>query len=212
MKKSFTAGLVLLLPIALTIWVISYLLDLFTSPLFHVAEQAFLWYENKVGIPILHSQGVVRVISRLIALVLTFVLIFFLGFIGRRFFFDSLIKMMNELIFRIPIVGAIYRLTKDITKAMLTSDKKTFKESVLIPFPSKESYALGLVTGEVPDIIQNILPHINTTVFVPTAPHPISGYLLFCSKESTQAVSISVEDTFKFLISCGVVSPMESSL
>ncbi len=207
MKKSFSTGLVILLPFALSLWVLKYLFDLFTNPLYHLIEYVLVWYEHNHGIMPTHHDTLVHFFSRLAALIATFFLIIILGFLGRRFFFHSLIKTTNKLIFKIPMIGALYRLTKDITKAILSSDKKTFKETTLIPFPSPGSYSIGFVTGDVPSDLQQLLPSVDVTVFVPTAPHPISGYVLFCPRSSLRPLQVSVEDTFKFLLSCGVIHP-----
>ncbi len=207
MKKSFSTGLVILLPFALSIWVLTYLFDLFTNPLYHLIESLLIWYEKSQGIVLVKHETFVIFMSRVAALVLTFVLILTLGYLGRKFFFHSLMKATNKMIFKIPIVGTLYRLTKDITKAMLSSDEKTFKESILIPFPSKETYSVGFVTGGVPEGLSEIIPSLDVTVFIPTAPHPISGYVLFCPRSSLKSMEVSVEDTFKFLVSCGVLHP-----
>lgn len=201
MKKSFTTGLIILLPFALTIWVVRYLFDLFTDPLLDLIKTSFQ------GHYLLHHPGLVTFFSRVAALVLIFFFIVALGFLGRRFFFNTVLKMTNRLIFRIPIVGTFYRLTKDLTKSLLSTEKKTFKETILIPFPYPETYSVGFITGDVPPDLKKIIPLTDVTVFVPTAPHPISGYVLFSAKSSLHSTEISVEDTFKFLLSCGVVHP-----
>lgn len=207
MKKSFSTGLIILLPFALTLWVVTYLFDLFTGPLFSIIEKIILWYEKQQGLSLLHHEKLVTFLSHVAALVLTFFFIVALGYLGRKFFFKALLKFTNEVITRIPIVGTIYRLTKDITKAMLSSDKKTFRETILIPFPSPETYSVGFITGDIPPDIKKYIPDTDVTVFVPTAPHPVSGYVLFCSKKAVQSIDVSVEDTFKFLLSCGVIAP-----
>lgn len=210
MKKSFSTGLIILLPFALSIWVLTYLFDLFTNPLYHFIETLLIWYEKKQGMILVEHDTFVHFMSRVAALILTFFFIVVLGYLGRKFFFNSLMKTANKIIFKIPIVGTLYRLTKDITKAMLSSDQKTFKESVMIPFPHKETYSIGFVTGDVPEGLKELVPSIDVTVFVPTAPHPISGYVLFCPRSALKTMEVSVEDTFKFLVSCGVIHPPES--
>jgi uncharacterized membrane protein len=207
MKKSLTTGLVILLPFALTLWVVTYLFDLFTDPLFHFLEKLLLAYEKQQGMPLLHHEMVVSFLSRIAALVLTFFLIVLLGFLARRFFFDASLKLFQRLTLHIPIVGTVYRLSKELTKAIFSSDQKAFKETVLTPFPSSETYTIGFVTGEPPSLLKAAVPTLDTTLFVPTAPHPISGYVLFCSRNSLKSLSISVEETFKYLISCGVAPP-----
>jgi uncharacterized membrane protein len=211
MKKSFTTGMIILLPFALTLWVVNYLFDLFTNPLFNIIEKTLLWYEKQQGLSLLHHETLVTFLSRVAALVLTFFFIVALGYLGRKFFFNALLKFTNTVIIRIPVVGTIYRLTKDITKAMLSTEQKTFQETVLVPFPSPDTHTVGFVTGEIPAIFKAVIPHADLTVFVPTAPHPISGYILFCPKKVLHSVDVSIEDTFKFLLSCGVIHPPHAS-
>jgi uncharacterized membrane protein len=209
MRKYFSTGLIILLPFGLTVWIVHYLFDLFTNPVFNLLEKTTLWLEKTQGLTELHHETLVTFLSRITALVLTFLFIIALGYLARKFFFKDLLKLTNQVIFRIPVVGAIYRLTKDLTKAMLSTEQKTFKETILIPFPSPETYSVGFITGDVPDVLKKVIPNADITVFVPTAPHPISGYVLFCSKSATHAVDISVEETFKFLLSCGMIQPGE---
>jgi uncharacterized membrane protein len=211
MKKYFSTGLVILLPFALTVWIVHYLFDLFTNPLFKILEKITLWFETTQGFSQVHHEMLVTFLSRMTALVLTFFFIVALGYLARKFFFNALLKFTHETIFRIPVVGSIYRLTKDLTKAMLSTDQKTFKETILIPFPSPETYSVGFITSDVPEVLKKVIPNADVTVFVPTAPHPISGYVLFCAKSATHAVDISVEETFKFLLSCGVIQPGQPS-
>ena len=200
-------GLIILLPFGLTVWIVKYLFDLFTNPLFNLLEKSLLWFEKTHGLSLLHHETLISFLSRIAALVLTFFIIVILGYLARKFFFDALLKLTNKLIIRIPLIGTIYRLTKDLTKAMLSTDQKTFKETVLVPFPSPETYSVGFITSNIPESLKKIIPQTDITVFVPTAPHPISGYVLFCAQKETLPVELSVEDTFKFLLSCGVIQP-----
>lgn len=200
-------GLIILLPFGLTVWIVIYLFDLFTNPLFNILEKTLFWFEKTQGLSLPQSEALITFMSRFAALILTFFFIVTLGYFARKFFFEALLKFTNQVIIRIPIVGTIYRLTKDLTKAMLSTEQKTFKETVLIPFPSPATYSVGFVTSDIPHFLRKVIPHADVTVFVPTAPHPISGYVLFCNKKETQAIDISVEDTFKFLFSCGVIQP-----
>jgi uncharacterized membrane protein len=207
MKKYLTAGFITLLPIALTIFIVSYCLDFFTDPLFGVMESILLSYEKSQGLSPLPHDTLVTFLSRLFALILMFLLILLLGFLGRKFFFKALLNFAQKIVMRIPVIGAIYRLTKDITKVMLSTDQQSFKKTVLVPFPTEKTHTLGFVTGDVPENLKKIVQDAEITVFVPTAPHPISGYVLLAPKKGVYDVDISVEDSFKFLVSCGVIYP-----
>jgi uncharacterized membrane protein len=207
MKKYLSTGFIILLPIALTCWIVLYLFDLFTAPLYKTLEAAILQYEESHGLSLAHHDTLVIFLSRVTAFILTFLLILLLGFCGRKFFVN--LDIGNRILKRIPFVGTLYRLTKDVTKAVFTTDQKAFKQTVLIPFPSADMHTLGFVTGGVPDALRKIIPEAEITVFVPTAPHPVSGYVLFCPKNAVYDVAVSTEETFKFLLSCGVILPQE---
>lgn len=200
-------GLIILLPFGLTVWIVNYLFDLFTNPMFNILEKTLFWFEQTNGLSMPQYETLITFLSRIAALILTFFFIVALGYLARKFFFKELLKFTHEVMIRIPVIGSIYRLTKDLTKAMLSTDQKTFKETVLVPFPSDATYSVGFITSDVPEVLKKVIPNTDVTVFVPTAPHPISGYVLFCAKKATHPVDISVEDTFKFLLSCGVIQP-----
>ena len=151
MRKYFSTGLIILLPFALTVWIVHYLFDLFTNPLFKILEKITLWFERTQGLSQLQHETLVTFLSRIVALILTFFFIVALGYLARKFFFNAMLKFTHETIYRIPVVGAIYRLTKDLTKAMLSTDQKTFKETILVPFPSSETYSVGFITSDVPE-------------------------------------------------------------
>jgi uncharacterized membrane protein len=210
MKKYFFTGFITLLPIALTLIIASWLFNLFTAPLAGITEAIILAYEKKLGLSLANHDTLVLFLSRIFAFILLVVLIFFLGFCGQRFLINVFLKIPERLFSHIPLVGTIFRLTKDITKAVFSENKKTFKETVLVPFPHHEALAIGFITGETPSIF-NVDNKLRTdlAVFVPTAPHPMSGFVLLTPKKIVIPVDVTVEDAFKFLISCGVIHPGE---
>jgi uncharacterized membrane protein len=210
MKKYFFTGFITLLPIALTLIIISWLFSLFTAPLSGITEAMILAYEKKLGLSLANHDVLVVFLSRIFALILLLLLILFLGFCGQKFLINVFLKIPERLFAHIPLVRTIYRLSHDITKAMFSENKKTFKETVLLPFPHHDALAVGFVTGETPPIFnQKDRPHTDLAIFVPTAPHPMSGFVLLTPKKIALPVDVSVEDAFKFLISCGVIHPGE---
>jgi uncharacterized membrane protein len=211
MKKYFFTGFITLLPIALTFIIVSWLFNLFTAPLVGVTEAIILAYEKNLGLSLANHDTLVLFVSRVAALILLLILIFLLGICGQKFLINFFLKIPERLFSHIPLVRTIYRLSKDITKAVFSENKKTFKETVLLPFPHHDALAIGFVTGETPPIFnQKGKPHTDLAVFVPTAPHPMSGFVLLTPKRLALPVDVSVEDAFKFLISCGVIHPGES--
>ena len=210
MRKYFFTGFVALLPLALTFIVARWLFNLFAAPLTGVTEAIIRSYEKTLGLSLSHHSTLVFFISQVLALILLLALIFFLGFCGQKFLIKTFQNIPERLFARIPLVRTIFRVSRDVTKAVFTENKKTFKETVLVPFPHNDALTVGFVTGETPEILKKGLPPADLVVFVPTAPQPTSGYVLFIPKKLVRSVDVSVEDAFKFLISCGVVHPHES--
>ncbi|MBS3904251.1 MAG: DUF502 domain-containing protein [Simkania sp.] len=207
MKNYLITGLIILLPIAFTLLIVIWLFDFLTQPFIGIIEPFILSYENTRGIDVSHHELLVTLVSRLIVLFLFLILIFLLGFFGQRFFFHHMVVLSQKILTKIPFIKTIYSLTHDVTKAFLNQGQPTFKETVLIPFPYRDTHALGLVTGDVPASLRNVLNETEICVFVPTAPHPISGYVLLAPKKQTIPVDMTTEETFRFLISCGIALP-----
>jgi uncharacterized membrane protein len=207
MKKYFLTGFITLLPLALTCIIVNWLFGLFAAPLAGFTEMIL---GKTLGLSPEHHAALILFLSRLLALILLFVLILVLGFCGNKFLINIFMKIPERLFSHIPLVGTVFRLSKDITKAVFSDNKKTFRETILLPFPHDEALTLGFVTGDTPDSLKSReLPQTDLVVFVPTAPHPMSGYVLLVPKKITRSVDVSVEDAFKFLISCGTLHPGE---
>lgn len=209
MKKYFLTGLVIFAPIALTVMVAMYLFDLLTAPFIGMIEGLLKMVEGPTKEGIFLHEGLILFLSRVVALIVLFFFIILLGYLGHKFFFDTLLRLTNSLFLKIPFIKGVYRISKDVTKAFFTQTGKTFKSTVLIPFPHKDTHALGFVTGDVPEPIKKLLKDADTAVFVPTAPHPLSGFILMTKREDFQEVDITTEEAFKFLVSCGVSQPGE---
>lgn len=207
MRKHLLTGLVILLPVALTLWVISFLFDLFTEPLISIVGPLV----QKFQLPI--PESLIFFIARLLSLIFLCIFIFVLGVITQVFLIQVLMDWANRVLFRIPFFNTVYKVTKDIFQALFSTDgKKAFKKVVLIPFPLKPIRCLGFETGEVPqECIEKVGPHL-VAVFAPTAPHPISGFLFLAPREEVHVVDMSTEEAVKFLVSGGMIVPESKEL
>lgn len=202
MKKYLIAGLIILLPVALTLMVILFLFDLFTEP-----------FINIVGplvdlIPYQLPPGFTLFLSRLFSLIFLCIFIFLLGFITQLFVIETLINWGNRVLFRIPFVKTVYKVSRDIFSALFSAEgKKAFKRPVMIPFPGKPNHCLGFEAGEVAEECRQKVKTPLTSVFVPTAPHPISGFLFLIPEQDIHSVDMTNEEVVKFLVSCGMILP-----
>lgn len=211
MKKYFFTGFITLLPLTLTIVLVVWLFNLLTEPFIGITETFIISLEKRFGMSLETTSSLIAFLSRVFALIFLIILIFFLGICGQRFFTRFFLKIIDKIFSRIPFVRTIYRLCLDITKALFADTKKTFKQTVLVPFPHQEVLSIGFLTGETPEALKKDNALTDFAIFVPTAPHPMSGFVLLTPKQLVRPVDVSVEDAFKFLISCGVIHPGESS-
>lgn len=202
MKKYLLTGLVLLLPIVLTLMIIFFLFDLFTEPFFYFLSPLV------EDLPFSLPHSLVVFLSRMLSLLLLVVLIFLLGVITQLFIVDALARWSNRLIFRIPFISTVYRVSRDIFAALFSTDgKKAFKRPVMIPFPSKPNYCLGFEAGDVAQECQEKAPVPLKAIFAPTAPHPVSGFLFLVPISDVHSVDMTNEEVVKFLVSCGTILP-----
>jgi uncharacterized membrane protein len=204
-KKYLATGFITLLPIALTLMIVLWLFDFFSAPFFGITEKLLL----KSGLTLENHEATVIFLSRLLALIFLILLTFLLGFFGRRFFFKTFLHITNRLFLRIPFIKLIYRVSKDVTHSVFAQEAKTFQKTILIPFPHSDVHALGFLTRDAPEICRKPGLNIEQTAFIPTSPHPLSGYTVLSSKNTFIDVDMSVEDAFKFLLSCGAAHPGE---
>lgn len=206
MKKYLIAGLIILLPVALTGMVLVFLFDLFTAPFVTLVSLLINFIQTKFSFNL--PTGVILFFSRLLSLILISLFIFFLGVITQLIVVRSLINWADKLMFRIPFIRTIYRLSQDIFSALFsTGNKKAFKYPVKIPFPSKPNYCLGFIAGEVAKECQSKVSTPLLSIFAPTAPHPVSGFLFLAPESDVERVNMSSEEVIKFLVSCGMIVP-----
>ncbi|MDJ0651809.1 MAG: DUF502 domain-containing protein [Simkaniaceae bacterium] len=207
MKKTFFAGLAILLPIAITLFVVFFTVDFLTSPFMGIVED-FIKNHIKAELAAYHKY-LLFFVSRVIVLILFLMLVFVLGALGRKLFFSWFINLTHRIFYKIPIIKTIYKVILEISSSIFsTKEKAFFKGTVAVPFPNSKSKALGLLSGSPPDEVTEKKKNLQT-VFVPTSPHPISGFLMMYDDQEVQKTAMETEDLFKFLLSCGVFHPNE---
>ncbi len=206
MKKHFLTGLALLMPLVLTLMIVIFLFQLFTTPFIAPVQALLTWAQEKFSIPL--PPGSHLLFVRLIALFLLILLVFLLGIFARHVLLKHLIQWGHQLVYRIPLIRGIYKMSRDVFSALFSPDgKKAFHEPVLLPFPGKPNFCMGFRVGEVAKECQEQATQPLATVFAPTAPHPISGFILFIPQKDLLPLSITNEEAVKFIVSCGMILP-----
>jgi uncharacterized membrane protein len=206
MKKYFVTGLVLLLPLAMTIAILVFIVNFFTNPFTDLVRDIFERYGLlQKGFLFLSAYQLQLYVSKLLVLLTLFFFTVFLGILTRWVIVHYLIRFGDYIFHRIPIVRTIYKTSQDVIRTIFGSSARSFKQVVLVPFPNKETYSVGFVTkDDIPSLKENSgTTHIS--VFVPTTPNPTSGFLMIFSADDLIHLNMTVEDAFKYIISCGVI-------
>ncbi|MDP8228569.1 MAG: DUF502 domain-containing protein [Candidatus Electryoneaceae bacterium] len=157
---------------------------------------------------ILRKSFGIQSIPGLGLLVLLIVLII-TGYSARRVGGKWMLSQSKQLLSRIPLVNRIYQAVEQISSAIFSGQREVFKKAVLIEYPRKGVYSIGIMTADTTGLIQDCLPEDSLSVFIPTTPNPTSGFLLFIPKREIIELDISVENALKMIISAGTVDPAE---
>lgn len=188
LRKYFVTGLVVLIPLVATSYILWILFDLLDGILRPLVTEIF-------GI---HIPGLSLVIMLLLTLLVGFIANYAIGKKG--------VELFEESLCRIPMVRTIYLAIKQASD-ILFMQKGEFQKVVLVEYPRRGTYVLGFVTGSGIEEIQEKTSEDVLNLFVPTAPNPTSGFLLMVPKKDVILLDMSVEDGLKMIISGGLLVP-----
>ena len=206
MKKYLLAGLLVWLPLTLTVWVLTSVLGVLDGVFgwFISATQAVLPMAATAPLEALRHIPGLGVIVTLVALLLTGV--FATNIVGQWW-----LKQGSRLLNRIPIVKSIYNSIKQVSDTLFSSSGNAFREAVLVQYPREGSWTIAFVTGKPGGEVAGRLPGEMVSVYVPTTPNPTSGFFLMMPREDVHVLNMSVDEALKYVISMGVVAPPESA-
>ncbi|MFC1499712.1 DUF502 domain-containing protein [Candidatus Zixiibacteriota bacterium] len=212
-RRSFAAGLIVLVPLLLTLWIIEQLFNLVSGVLFGPVSLIFGGADRLndplplVGWSGLRVEHLVPVLS-ILALLL---IIFLLGVIARNVLGARALAFGDRILTRIPIIRRIYVAVSQISQAFLSSQKGAFKRAVLFQYPHPGMWSVGFVTNEnARDTLVNMPPADYYFIFLPTTPNPTSGFMLVVPQADCIDLAMPVEDALKLIISGGAVNPVAS--
>lgn len=199
----FAAGLLFLVPLVLTMYIVSWLFVRLDGILNQQVSRLIYHFIGST-----HDRPIPGI--GLIALLL---LIFLVGFTVRNYFGRKLVTLSQWTLSRIPVIKHVYGTLHQISDAFLSDRRETFKYAALFEYPRKGIYSIGFITQDTKGTVQKILgEEINVySIFVPTTPNPTSGFLLFIPKNDVTILNISVEEALKLIISGGSITPQEKN-
>ncbi len=143
----------------------------------------------------------------LLGFFIAIILVFFVGFFLASFIGRASWRAAEGLLYRIPLIRAIYPNVKQVTDFLLSERQVGFSGVVAVRYPSKDIWSLGLSTGGPVGELQKACPEDLVTVFIPSSPTPVTGYVIQVPRKDTIELSISIDEVLRFSMSGGVIKP-----
>jgi len=194
MKKYFITGLLVLVPLVVTFWVMSTLIETLDQSLLLLPED---WRPQKLLGFSMVGLGAL----------LTLAVIFITGLIATNFFGQQIIMLWESLLSRVPVVKSIYASVKQVSDTIFSDSSNAFRQALLVEFPRKGTWTVAFLTGEPGGDVANHLTGDFVSVYVPTTPNPTGGYFLMLPEKDVVELDMTVDQALKYIISMGSVSP-----
>lgn len=202
-RNAFLTGLLIFLPLGITIFVLNFLLDLFKAPATRLAFELGL-QEDRLFFGL---ETLLAVVGLFVGVLSLTVLGFLSNYVLGKFFISTTEKILGK----VPFLSTVYKSVKQIVETFGKENRAVFKEVVLIEYPRPDCYVLGFLTNDASGETEAVIGKKLTNVFVPTTPNPTSGFLLLLPREDIFRLDMSVGDGMKMLISGGAVIPPKST-
>ncbi len=202
MKKYILTGLLVWLPLAITIWVLKNVVGTLDGVFAWLMAAAQAVLPSSLHPLLSDLQGIpgLSVIILVAALWLT-------GLAVTNMAGQWLLNQSNRLLSNIPIVKSIYTSVKQVSDTLFSSSGQAFREAVLVQYPREGSWTIAFVTGKPSGEVADRLVSEHVTLYVPTTPNPTSGFMLMVPRTDVRPLDMSVDEALKYIISMGVVAP-----
>ena len=196
MRKYFITGLLILVPLAITVWVLNLVIGTLDQSLLLVPQRFRPNSLFGIDIPGLGT-------------ILTIVIVFLTGLLTNNLVGNYVVRLWEKLLQRIPIVNSLYSSVKQVSDTLFSSSGNAFRKAVLVPYPHQNSWTIAFLTGVPGGDAANHLVGDYVSVYVPTTPNPTSGFFLMMKRSDVVELDMSVDAALKYIVSMGVVAPAE---
>ena len=193
-RRYFITGLLVWVPIVITVWVLSVLVGTMDQTLL-LLPSAFR-PESWLGV---YVPGM--------GALLTLLVVFLTGLFAANIIGQRLVRYWERVMARIPVVNSIYNGVKQVSDTVLSPNGQAFRKALLVQWPSPGMWTIAFLTGTPGGDVVNHLQGEYVSVYVPTTPNPTGGYFVMLRKSDCIELKMSVDDALKYVISMGVVSP-----
>ena len=195
MKKYLITGLLIWIPLVITIWVLKIIVEFLDQSLLLLPEH----WRPDAWLPF-HVPG--------LGAILTLAIVFGSGVFARNFFGAQLVQLWHDVLNRIPVVNSIYSSVKQISDTLFSSSGQAFRKALLVEWPHKGMWTIAFLTGVPGGDVARLVPADCISVYVPTTPNPTGGYFVIVPRASVIELDMSVDQALKYIISMGVVPPL----
>jgi uncharacterized membrane protein len=201
LRNAFLTGVIVILPLSVTIVIISLLLDRIGTP----ASNFFFFYLD----PAWQDMPIAKLGLEFLSVLVVLLLITLFGYGSRLVLGRMLLRSFERILNNLPFINTVYRTVKQIVDTFSHEKKAVFQEVVLLEYPRKKSYVLGFLTNKAKGETQEKTGEEIVNIFVPTTPNPTSGFLLMIPEGDVTRLKMSVADGMKLIISGGAVVPQK---
>jgi uncharacterized membrane protein len=202
MKKYLIAGLLVWLPLAVTIWVLHAVLGIVDAMFGWVLTASQTVLPMAAYAPLEALRKVPGLGLLVVALLLLATGVFAANIVGQWW-----LQQGSRILRRIPIVKSIYSSVKQVSDTLFSSSGNAFREAVLVQYPRAGSWTIAFVTGKPGGEAAQHLTGDYLSLYVPTTPNPTSGFFLMVPRSDVIELAMSVDEALKYIISMGVVAP-----
>jgi uncharacterized membrane protein len=194
MRKYFVTGLLILVPLAITLWVVNLIIGTMDQSLLLLPAR---WRPEALFGFRIPGLGTI----------LTLLIIFLTGLATRNFIGNRVVQWWEKILTRIPVVNSIYSSVKQVSDTLLSSSGNAFRKAVLIEYPRRDCWTIAFLTGVPGGDVKNHLSGDFISVYVPTTPNPTSGFFLMVPRAEAIELDMNVDAALKYIVSMGVVAP-----
>ena len=194
MKKYLITGLLIWIPLVITIWVLKLVVDMLDQSL--LLLPLALRTESWLGI---HIPG--------LGVLLTLLIVFLTGAVTANLIGQRLVHFWHEILHRIPVVSSIYSSVKQVSDTLFSSSGDAFRKALLVQWPREGMWTIAFLTGAPGGDVTRHLQGDYVSVYVPTTPNPTGGYFVMMPRKDVIELDMSVDTALKYVISMGVASP-----
>ena len=199
LKNDLIAGLLVVIPLATTIWLSISIAKWVINFLTRIPKQL----NPFDGL----DPFLTNILNFLVGLAVPLLSILIIGLMARNIVGRWFLDFGEQFLQAIPLAGSVYKTLKQILETLLSDSKSKFRRVVMVEYPRKGIWTIGFVTGKVSPQLQSHLTEETISVFIPTTPNPTSGWYAVIPQKEAIDLDISIEDAFKVLISGGIVNP-----